>query len=244
MLDDKFAEWVGHLVKEHALIRRPQPSSVEQGPVDGCCCWKQYYSRIQNLYGLNKSACMDKVINGSWGVAMNKENFSLNQMCAAWKESLKPFCLVFLDVKKAFDSVSHNTIQLALCRMGCPEPMLSCVWDLYSRSLTVLEYASSRSDPLKVHQGVKQGDPLSPMIFNAVLDWALQNLDQELGFEFEGIRLNNLAYANDVVLLSETKAGLSSLFKSFEGHLAKCGLFISVVAYFHQWEGQAVDCGC
>ena len=39
------------------------------------------------------------------------------------QENLKPLNLVYLDVKKAFDSVSHKTVLLALHRLGVPPPL-------------------------------------------------------------------------------------------------------------------------
>ena len=103
------------------------------------------------------------------------------------KRDLTPLHLVFLDVSKAFDSVSHDTILLAMRRLGCPDPFLSYIRELYLRSSTVLEHNGKRSDPIHVNRGVKQGDPLSPFLFNAVIDWAISSLDNHLGFSFGDI---------------------------------------------------------
>jgi hypothetical protein len=135
--------------------------------------------------------------------------------------------LVFLDVRKAFDSVSHDTIVLAMRRLGCPDPFLSYIRDLYSRSSTVIEHNGERSAPIFTRRGVKQGDPLSPFMFNAVIDWAFSSLDEHVGFSFGHVRVNNLGYADDVALLSDTRAGLRSQLGKFESHLAKGGLTIS-----------------
>ena len=37
------------------------------------------------------------------------------------------------------------------------------------------------SEPLQQNRGVKQGDPLSPLLFNCVIDWALDALDLVIG---------------------------------------------------------------
>ena len=152
---------------------------------------------------------------------------SLQAIIDGAKREHKPLSLVFLDVRKAFDSVSHDTIVLAMRRLGCPEPFLAYVRDLYSRSSTVIEHNGERSAPIFTRRGVKQGDPLSPFMFNAVIDWALSSLDDHLGFSFGGVRVNNLAYADDVALLSGTRVALRSQLGKFEAHLSKGGLTIS-----------------
>ncbi len=127
---------------------------------------------------------------------------SLQAIIDGAKRERKPLNLVFLDVRKAFDSVSHDTIVLAMRRLGCPEPFLAYIGDLYLRSSTVIEHNGERSAPIFTRRGVKQGDPLSPFMFNAVIDWAFSSLDDHLGFSFGNVRVNNLAYADDVALLA------------------------------------------
>ena len=73
----------------------------------------------------------------------------------------------------------------------------------------MLEHNGKRSDPIRVNRGEKQGDPLSPFLVNAVIDWAMSSLDNNLGFSFGNIRFKNLGYADDIVLLGETRKGLS-----------------------------------
>jgi hypothetical protein len=155
---------------------------------------------------------------------------SLQAIIDGAKRERKPLNLVFLDVRKAFDSVSHDTIVLAMRRLGCPEPFLAYIGDLYLRSSTVIEHNGERSAPIFTRRGVKQGDPLSPFMFNAVIDWAFSSLDDHLGFSFGNVRVNNLAYADDVALLSDTRAGLRSQLGKFESHLSKGGLTISAGA--------------
>lgn len=109
-------------------------------------------------------------------------------------------------------------------RAGFPEPLLQYIQEFYARSTTRLRVGGSYSVPIQVSQGVKQGDPLSCILFNLVIDWALSNLDPHLGFDLDGIKVNHLAFADDVVLVSATKKGLQRQIDSFTNHLAGSGL--------------------
>ena len=51
---------------------------------------------------------------------------------------------------------------------------------------------------------MKQGDPLSSSLFNATLEGIFQNLDwEEIGIKVNGEHLNNLKFADDVVLIGK-----------------------------------------
>ena len=152
---------------------------------------------------------------------------SLQSIIDEAKRKLKPLSLAFLEVRKAFDSVSHDTIESAMRRLGCPDPFLAYIRELYARSSTVIEHNGERSVPIFTRGGIKQGDPLSQFMFNAVIDWAFSSLDDHPGFSFCNIRVNNLGFANDVALLSDMRAGLRSQLGKFESHLSKGGLTIS-----------------
>ena len=66
------------------------------------------------------------------------------------------------------------------------------------------------SDPINVRRGVKQGDPWSVHLLNAVIDWALSTLDPSLGMTVAGSSLNYLAFADDIGLLTRTSGGAQS----------------------------------
>ena len=144
-------------------------------------------------------------------------------------EELKPLSLVFLDVSKAFDSVSHDSLFLAAKRMGVPGPFIEYLRCLYSEASTRLQIGEELSEPLAQNRGVKQGDPLSPILFNCVIDWAIEALDQELGVQVgdDGPRLNHLAFADDIVLMARSKIGIQHLSRQLERALGLCGLTLN-----------------
>ncbi len=53
----------------------------------------------------------------------------------------------------------------------------------------------------QVQRVVKQGDPFSPNIFNNVLEQVFKNLQwEDKGLKINGQYLNNLRFADDIVL--------------------------------------------
>lgn len=62
----------------------------------------------------------------------------------------------------------------------------------------------TKGDPFPINRGVRQGDPISPKLFNAVLESIFSRLDWEnCGINVNDVRLNHLRFADDIVLLEE-----------------------------------------
>lgn len=143
------------------------------------------------------------------------------------KRNLKELNLVFLDVKKAFDSISHNSLILSAERMGVPPPLVTYIRELYSTATTQLKVGGEYSNPIRVQRGVRQGDPLSTHLFNAAIDWALSDLTEGIGVDVGNVKIGHLAFADDVVLVAATKAGLQKQICEFSDHIGLTGLEVS-----------------
>ena len=133
------------------------------------------------------------------------------------QDSLRPLNVTFADVKKAFDSVSHQSMVVAAAHLGVPPPFLRYIRDLYSNAVTTLRTDPGVSAPISLGRGVRQGDPLSVHLFNAVIDMCLAG----------ALRVNHGAFVDDMALFAATPRGLQALASELESQLAMCGLSIS-----------------
>ena len=127
------------------------------------------------------------------------------------QRTLRPLNIAFLDIKKAFDSVSHQSLLLAAGRMGIPPPMRGYLGELYGDAKTCLRIGPNLSMPIEVSRGVRQGCPLSVHLINSVIDWALDCLDPQLGDMVGAIRGDSGAFTDDISLMAQTLSSLQFL---------------------------------
>lgn len=145
------------------------------------------------------------------------------------KKKIKPVCLAFFDVSKAFDSVSHHTIRRALLAHGVPPPLIEYVSNLYARSTTSLKVKGRRGASIRCNRGVRQGDLLLSLIFNFVIDEVINSLDAGIGFTTSDNQvIGCLAYADDLILVATTRKGLANQTRALERSLGTGGLTLNV----------------
>lgn len=120
--------------------------------------------------------------------------------------------LTSLDLRKAFDMVKHNSILESLRRRGYPKLFVQYVENLYAQGLTIVQYGT-RSKTISPTRGVRQGDPLSPLMFNLVMDEVLTALEVEnVGVPLsENERVCALGFADDLILATESKLSMQHL---------------------------------
>ncbi|KAL7300075.1 hypothetical protein TKK_0007085 [Trichogramma kaykai] len=140
------------------------------------------------------------------------------------KSSLKELHVVSLDVAKAFDSVSHHAITSTLKRLGLPSAFVRYIEDTYRNSSTVLTIKRSKSEPIRVTRGVRQGDPLSSLLFSLVVDRVLTSLPSSVGYHLGEHKIDALAYADDIVLFSSSILGMKEMLRTAGDEASKYGL--------------------
>lgn len=142
------------------------------------------------------------------GVTANTEILS---HLIAWRRKTRGELVVaFLDVEKAFDSIPHDLLRVGLRRLGVPAAFCSVVEELYTAAHTYFELAGKKTTGyIPIRRGVKQGDPLSPVLFNVALDPLFCLLAQEgRGCRVNGEEITVMGFADDVTLVSDTRAGM------------------------------------
>ena len=78
--------------------------------------------------------------------------------------------IVALDQEKAYDRIRHDYLWLVLERFGIPPLFINTIKALYSLASTTVMVNGEISPKFKVTRGVRQGDPISCLLFNLAIE--------------------------------------------------------------------------
>jgi hypothetical protein len=136
--------------------------------------------------------------------------FTLHTLISQARARRRPLYCCFVDFKKAFDSVPRELLWQRLREAGIDGPFLSALQSLYACVTARASTPSGLTDPFPCDLGVKQGCPLSPLLFGLYIDRVapLITAADPTAPALAGLAVALLLYADDLTLLSTTPAGL------------------------------------
>ena len=86
--------------------------------------------------------------------------------------------VLFLDFRKAFDSISHKSMLHILQHIGLPSEFVSWVEIMYLSALSMVCHKNWLTPTFVMEMGVHQGCPLSCHLFNLVGQLQIYSLHQ------------------------------------------------------------------
>ncbi|XP_048005984.1 uncharacterized protein LOC125241506 [Leguminivora glycinivorella] len=96
-------------------------------------------------------------------------------------------------------------------------------------SLSVEHLHHAGPHPYGLECGVRQGGLTSPRLFNLYINALIEELSNtRIGCHIDGVCVNNLSYADDMVLLSASACGLARLISICEKYASSHGLVYNV----------------
>lgn len=134
----------------------------------------------------------------------------------------KPIAMLFLDIAKAFDTVAHDTILEAARGAGAPDPLINYLANLYEETEVNIGTRTT-----KCGRGVRQGDPLSPLLFILVMDKAVKAACPGIGAEIGGQHIDAIAYTDDLVLVAQNSEDLQLKLEGFCRALKGMGMSLN-----------------
>jgi hypothetical protein len=139
--------------------------------------------------------------------------FSASQLIEKHREFNIPLYVAFIDFKKAFDSVDRDKLWNIMASKGIPTHLITIIQRIYMENTKRINKGKRTCEDFRViNPGVRQGCPLSPVLFNLYLDEVVSIWLKELKTSkyFKELIFSTLLLADDqfVIIISDTEDNL------------------------------------
>jgi hypothetical protein len=129
---------------------------------------------------------------------------------------------IFIDFSQSSDTVTRDVIYNSLIKHNIPDKLIKLTMQQTKMKVKV---NNSYSEWFEMKTGVRQGDPLSALLFSVVLDSVITNLEVRGNIT---TRLKQIcAYADDNVIIGRTKQILINTFCKLKYEALNAGLIVN-----------------
>ena len=119
---------------------------------------------------------------------------------------------ISIDAEKAFDKIQHPFMIKTLQKMGIAETYLNIVKAIYDKPMANIILNGEKLKAFPLRSGTRQGCPLSPLLFNTVLEVLATAIREEKGIKGIQIRKEEVKLS---LSADDTKVKVKSLSRVF-----------------------------
>ena len=115
--------------------------------------------------------------------------------------------------------------------MGIPDHLTCLLRNLYAGQEATVRTGHGTTDWFQIGKGAHQGCILSPCLFNLYTEYMIRNAgleEAQAGTKISGRNINNLRYADDTTLMTESKEELKSFLMKVKEESKNVGLKLNI----------------
>ena len=162
---------------------------------------------------------------------------ALRRLIEGVKSHNKKAIILYVDFKKAFDSIHRPTMMKILKAYNIPPKLLSAIERMYENTRAKVISPDGETEMFEIKAGVLQGDTLAPYLFAIVLDYVMRKTfagrENELGFTLHrqrsrrtpAVTVSDLDFADDLALLNEEMEQAQEVLTRLETEAERVGLY-------------------
>ena len=158
-------------------------------------------------------------------------NFLLRTLIEKSKKEHKKLFVAFIDFKKAYDTIDRSLLFNRLKQVGISGIFYRNIVEMYKNTKYSIKLKNGLVDPIDSNLGLRQGCPLSPMLFNLFIEDMGNIFTDPSGTDpvnLQGKPVNHFLYADDLVLVSESSSGLQECLNKLGVYAERKSLTVSI----------------
>jgi len=149
----------------------------------------------------------------------------INKKIWEYNQSLQ---YVFTDFQKTYDSIRTDRLWKCMEELKIPKKVINMCKTCVQKTRSAVRIEGTLSSFFENKTGLKQGDSLSPILFNLALQKVIQSIKMvPSGIKIGKEQLNVTAYADDIAVIGKNKIEIRQLFVEIENIARKLGLHIN-----------------
>ncbi|XP_074267542.1 uncharacterized protein LOC141590932 [Silene latifolia] len=220
------------------------PKSVKDFRPISCC--NTIYKLISKLLCNRLSGCLPKIINPAQCAFIKGRSILGNILISQdlvrlyERKSASPKCLMKVDLRKAYDFIEWDFVANMLDVLHFPPQFIKLIMQCVSTTSYSIGLNGQNYGFFHGKRGLRQGDPISPLIFTLCMEYLNRLLVMGSGlpgFKFHplcrSLRLTHLMFADDLLLFCKGEVKsiciLMELLKDFPLLLACVSTMISLI---------------
>ena len=118
----------------------------------------------------------------------------------------KNHMIISIDAEKAFNKIQHPFMMKTLQKVGIEGTYLNIIKAIYGKPTANIILNGEKLKPFTLRSGTRQGCPLSPVLFNRVLEvlsTAIREEQQIKGIQIGKEKVKLSLFADDMILYRE-----------------------------------------
>ncbi|KAL9241026.1 hypothetical protein vseg_015186 [Gypsophila vaccaria] len=193
------------------------PSNVSQFRPIACC--NVLYKIISKILCSRLARVLPQLVDHNQGAFIKDRNIQENILICQdlikmyEKPNSSPKCLLKVDMQKAYDTIEWGFVNQHLSMLQFPTAFQTLLMECITTASYSISVNGETFGFFKGHRGLRQGDPLSPLLFTLCMDYMTRILKYAAAnyhFTFHPLckkmQLASLMFADDILLFCKGEA--------------------------------------
>lgn len=161
------------------------------------------------------------------GRSTTDQVFSLRMILEKFYEFNLPLHQLYIDFKQAFDTINRNYIFDAMAEFGIPRKLIALTKMTLMNTQNKVKIQNKLSEKFITHNGIRQGDSLSTLLFNIGLERVIRKIAINPGGTIFNRMFQYFAFADDVAVFARNVSSLDDVLKQIHNETNASNLNIN-----------------